>query len=483
MADTERPTAVLAGRYRLGGILGSGGMANVFDGVDERLGRPVAVKVLRPELAGDLDLRRRFEAEARAAASLTHPRVVAVYDTGEDQGNAYLVMERLPGDTLATAMGSGPVDQTWMVSMALDVLSALAAAHEVGIVHRDVKPGNILIDGAGRAKVGDFGIAKSAEQSDASLTRTGILIGTPAYMAPERIDGAAATAQSDIYGLGVVMYEALAGRKPFEGDNPLAVAYAARHVPPPPLEAIRPGLPVALAEVIERAMAVAPSARWPSADEMAGALRTAGGRAGGAPVQPAAGPVLVNAGAVTLSGGVPGAEATTVQQGRPLPTEMLGAPPLAAGTPTRRRWLAVALIAGVLALGLLIASALTGGHTASRASTTASTTVAPVTTTIDAVGAQLLRAADSLNAPDAGLMAPTVADGLRQLAADAPDSRAGPATTLLAQAGQWAQLHLLSGPAYEQVAAALVQAGATPPTTAPAPADKKKRDGGGDGGG
>src|SRR5437660_8496197 len=156
-------------------------MADVFDGFDQRLRRPVAVKVLRRELAADPDLRRRFEAEARAAARLSHPHVVAVYDTGEDQGRAFIVMERLPGRTLATVIEEGPVDQAWLRRVAIEVLAALGAAHAAGIVHRDIKPGNILIDGAGSAKVADFGIAKSVEAGDPGLTRTGMLIGTTAY--------------------------------------------------------------------------------------------------------------------------------------------------------------------------------------------------------------------------------------------------------------------------------------------------------------
>ena len=154
-------------------------MAEVYEGHDERLDRAVAVKVLRPEMAADTGVRERFEAEARSAARLSHPNVVAVFDTGEDEGTPYLVMERLPGETLADRMAAGPVDQAWLRRVAGDVLGALGAAHAAGLVHRDVKPGNILLAADGSAKVADFGIAKSLELAG-DLTGTGLLVGTPA---------------------------------------------------------------------------------------------------------------------------------------------------------------------------------------------------------------------------------------------------------------------------------------------------------------
>jgi hypothetical protein len=274
MGTTLRTDTVLGGRYRLGPLLGSGGMADVYDAVDDRLGRPVAVKVLRPEMAVHPDVRRRFETEARAAARLSHPNAVAVFDTGVDGAIPWLVMERLPGETLADRMRvSGPMDPDWVRRLAGDVLGALGAAHAAGLVHRDIKPGNILIGADGCAKVADFGIAKSLEVDD-DHTVTGQLVGTPAYVAPERIDGEPATARSDLYALGVVLYEALSGRKPFEGTTALGTAYAVRHTTPPPLEQLRPSLPRWLVDAVATSMAKDPARRFASANEMARALQS-----------------------------------------------------------------------------------------------------------------------------------------------------------------------------------------------------------------
>ncbi|MEW6152685.1 MAG: serine/threonine-protein kinase [Actinomycetota bacterium] len=272
--------SVVAGRYRLGGLLGRGGMADVFDAVDLRLDRAVAVKVLRPELAARHDVRTRFEAEARAAAGLSHPNAVAVYDTGEHHGAPFLVMERLPGETLADRLALGPVDAQWLRTAAVGLLGALGAAHRKGIVHRDVKPGNILIASDGTAKIGDFGIAKSAgtgdgagqDQAALDLTQTDQLLGTPAYVAPERLEGRTATPRSDLWALGVVLYEALSGEKPFQGDNPLDVAQAIGSGAHVPLGERCPDAPPDLVAVVESAMSRVPGGRPASAQAMASGL-------------------------------------------------------------------------------------------------------------------------------------------------------------------------------------------------------------------
>lgn len=274
VAGAEDPEILIAGRYRLGARLGRGGMAEVFDAFDERLQRRVALKVLRPEVAVHADMRQRFEREARAAARLSHPSVVSVYDTGEDGGRAFLVMERLPGETLADRISQGPVDQVWLRGMALDVLGALGAAHEIGLLHRDVKPGNVLITTEDRAKVADFGIAKMMtgnQDADGDLTAVGLVLGTPAYLAPERLAGQQATVDTDLFALGVVLYEAAAGRKPPPGafDPTIAGTGAGSG----DISQFAPGIDPVLARVIRRAMAPQAEDRYPSAEAMAADLR------------------------------------------------------------------------------------------------------------------------------------------------------------------------------------------------------------------
>jgi len=283
----EAPLAprILAARYRVGALLGRGGMAEVYDGYDERLHRSVAVKVLRPGVAADPEVRNRFEIEARSAAGLSHPNVVAVFDTGEDEGTPFIVMERLPGETLADRVAAGPIDQGWLRKVAGDVLGALGAAHAAGLVHRDVKPGNILLADDGCAKVADFGIAKSLEVGS-DLTGTGLLFGTPAYLAPERLQGHPATERSDLYAVGVVLYEALAGAKPFDGPTPVAVADAVLHAAPVPLTQARPDVDPGFAAAVERSMSRDPAARPGSAREMARALAGRGAAMGNDPTVP-----------------------------------------------------------------------------------------------------------------------------------------------------------------------------------------------------
>jgi len=248
----------LAGRYRIEGPLGSGGMAVVFAARDLRLDRPVAVKVLRPQLAADAAMRRRFDDEARSAARLSSPFVVAVFDTGDDGDAAFLVMERLPGVTLADRMRAGPMPPAEVRSTTGDMLAGLDAAHRIGLVHRDVKPSNVLLGADGRAKVADFGIAKSVDPRTARLppdpTVTGVVLGTPGYLSPERLAGRPATPQSDLYAVGVVVLSALTG------TDPASASLSDPRVPP------------AFAAVIHRALAPRPDDRFGSAADMAFAL-------------------------------------------------------------------------------------------------------------------------------------------------------------------------------------------------------------------
>ncbi len=273
LGDPSVTGEMVAGRYRLGDPLGNGGMAEVFDAMDERLERPVAIKLLRTELSGDPGLRRRFEIEARAAARLVHPNVVGVFDTGEAGGRPYIVMERLPGDTLADRLREGRMDEPGTRRLASEVLGALAAAHAAGILHRDVKPSNILWARDGSAKVADFGIAKGTERTldnqTGDITATNLVIGTPAYLAPERLLGHPATPRSDLWSLGAVLYEALAGVRPFPSAT--ALVHDPDQPEVVPLESRRPGLDPMLSTAIDRALARRPDQRFASAAEMAAA--------------------------------------------------------------------------------------------------------------------------------------------------------------------------------------------------------------------
>ena len=260
---------VLGGRYELRGVLGRGGMAEVRDGWDIRLDRPVAVKLLHPVFITQPDNRMRFEVEARAAAALNHPHIVSVHDSGEHAGTPYIVMEKLSGHTLADVIARGPLPQPQVRSILDDVLSALSAAHAAGILHRDIKPANILFSTSGHTKVADFGIAKSAGTAH---TMTNQIVGTMAYLSAERIAGRPASVADDLYAVGVVGYEALAGRRAFPQENLAELARAVAENAPPPLAVLRPDLDPALAAVIDRAMARDPNWRFGSAEEMRAAL-------------------------------------------------------------------------------------------------------------------------------------------------------------------------------------------------------------------
>jgi serine/threonine-protein kinase len=262
---------ILAGRYRLVRLIDRGGMAEVWEGKDEILDRPVAVKVLHPRLAGDDEFQERFRLEAVAAARLAHPNVVATFDTGLDGGVAYIVMELLAGRTLREVLREeGPLPVAKAVAIAAAVADALHYAHQAGIVHRDVKPGNVLIGHDGRVKVVDFGIAKAATDQD--LTEAGTLLGTAKYLAPEQVAGQPQDRRADVYGLGVVLYEMLCGRPPFSGDTDMAVAFQHAHAEPPKLRQLRPEIPRRLEGVVLKAIAKAPENRFATAADLRSAL-------------------------------------------------------------------------------------------------------------------------------------------------------------------------------------------------------------------
>ncbi len=341
---------LLGGRYELRGVLGRGGMAEVRDGWDSRLSRPVAIKILHPGIGSQPGNRRRFEAEARAAAALDCAHIVAVHDSGEHNGVPFIVMERLTGESLHDKIVRGPLPPPLVRSILDDVLAALAAAHDAGILHRDLKPANVLFTSSGEAKISDFGLAKTAQSN---LTATGQIFGTMAYLSPDRILGKPATAADDVYAVGVVGYEALTGRRPFVHDNIGALAQAILHENPPPIAMLRPDIDPALVAVVERAMARDPAMRFPSARSMRAAL----------------------------SGHAPqGTRVLTT----PLPPPMSMAP-LAAGRRSSRRHLVLALSAlfAALLLGIILI-AFDSSREGSPKPVTNTSTVAPPPPTISA---------------------------------------------------------------------------------------------------
>jgi serine/threonine-protein kinase len=256
-------------RYLVEALIGEGGDAFVYRAYDRELGRPVALKLLRPELRADPTFVTRFEREAQSAARLNHPHIVPVYDYGEAAGTYFLVMEYVPGGDLRARLRPGqPLPLAFAVRLATEVADALAVAHAHGIVHRDIKPANILLDERDRARVTDFGIAKMLDVP--ALTATAALLGTPHYLAPEQATGVPITPATDVYALGVVLYEMLAGRRPFEGESFVQVAMQHLHAEPPPLAA--PAVPAPLAALVRRALAKDPAARFPDGAALVAAL-------------------------------------------------------------------------------------------------------------------------------------------------------------------------------------------------------------------
>lgn len=384
MDVTTAAARALGARYRpTGRVLGTGGMGQVLEANDDALHRCVAVKVLSEHLAADPEVRRRFEHEARAAAALNHPNVVAVYDVGHDADPPFIVMELLPGRTLADEIAIGPIEQHIVQRVGLEMLSALEHAHAAGIIHRDIKPGNVLIDTSGTVKVADFGIAKSL---GADLTRTRELLGTPCYLAPEILAGSSASPQTDVYAVGVTLYEMLTGRKPFDAQTPWATLAAIQRGERPPLREVLPSVEQLLEHAIERAMAPDPARRFASAAEMARALAAsrvgehAGTRRTAPPPPPIETMPIAPPPPITPPPVAPASRGRTIDLDQvaaaPDPTRRLelgdetmdlGRAPIAAPRPWIDRRIAAligAVLAGVLALVALIAAATADDDTA-----------------------------------------------------------------------------------------------------------------------
>jgi eukaryotic-like serine/threonine-protein kinase len=246
---------VLDNRYLIGSRVARGGMATVYEATDLRLDRTVAVKVMHPGLGDDDEFAARFVAEARAAAKLSHPNVVAVFDQGNDDGTVFLAMELIPGHTLRDTIGKeAPLSPARALALLEPVVSALANAHRSGLIHRDVKPENVLIADDGRIKVADFGLAKAVSAST-QHTATGVLIGTVSYVAPELVVEGRSDARADVYAVGVILYELLTGKKPHEGETPIQVAYKHVHEDVPPPSRLVPGIPDYLDALVARATA------------------------------------------------------------------------------------------------------------------------------------------------------------------------------------------------------------------------------------
>ena len=375
--DPASPDSPLADRYVLQQRLGSGGMADVYCAEDLVLRRLVAVKILKPELAADPDLAERFRIEAQAAAQMSHPNIVAVYDRGTAGTSDYIVMEYVRGETLKERIRrAGRLAPEEAARIALAVLTALEAAHGRHIVHRDITAGNVLLDEAGGVKVADFGIALVGASA---LTRTGTLLGTSSYLSPEQAQGQRADERSDLYSLGVVLFEMLTGRLPFGGENDVAVAVQHVSASPPDPRSFVPGLPSALVAIVAEAMQKRPDDRYQSAAEFASALLRAepAGRdargwvpppyvsAGASPAagaQPTAAWALnetptraapVSAAATTRAAGL-GDAATRLggSEGEPRLAMPAGAAGSGAASPRRRRgWRGLLIVLALLVVG------------------------------------------------------------------------------------------------------------------------------------
>jgi beta-lactam-binding protein with PASTA domain/tRNA A-37 threonylcarbamoyl transferase component Bud32 len=347
----RQPAKVYSGRYEILRQVARGGMAEVYLARDQLLDRPVALKVLFPELSVDRSFVERFRREAQAAANLSHPNVVSVYDWGEEDGVYFIVMEYVDGRPLSSIIRSeGSLLADRAATIGAEVAAALAFAHRSGVVHRDVKPGNVLIDVNGNVKVADFGIARAANAKE-NLTQTGAVMGTATYFSPEQAQGFGVDPRSDVYSLGVVLYEMVTGHPPFAGDSPVSIAYKHVREQPVPPRQLNPAIPAAFEAIVLQAMAKDPNDRYASAEELrADLVRFSHGRT------VVASPTIVAGAAAPPTEAVSAGATTVIQSGdgtRAMPAGAVApAPPR---PPTRRTGAYMVLMLLLLAalLGLL----------------------------------------------------------------------------------------------------------------------------------
>ncbi|MGW4836849.1 protein kinase domain-containing protein [Streptomyces globisporus] len=317
--------SVAGGRYQLRDLLGEGGMASVYLAYDSALDRQVAIKTLHTELGREQSFRERFRREAQAVAKLQHTNIVSVFDTGEDElGGAlmpYIVMEYVEGQPLGSVLAAdirthGAMPANKALKVTADVLAALETSHEMGLVHRDIKPGNVMMTKRGVVKVMDFGIARAMQSGVTSMTQTGMVVGTPQYLSPEQALGRGVDARSDLYSVGIMLFQLLTGRIPFDADSPLAIAYAHVQEEPVAPSSINRSVTPAMDALVARALKKNPNERFPSAaamrDEIARVLNASGGQTGA--------PMIVSGGGPANSGsGVGSAVFPPVDQSTPAP--------------------------------------------------------------------------------------------------------------------------------------------------------------------